>query len=301
MLDVFFPGFERCGWDPEYPGFLSEAPLGTVDLVPDNLPAGKYDRYRVLVALGYHRMTEEIRNSLRSWVEKGGVLVCGDSLFLDESEKQCPSALSEALAGCTWEATGEQPIHLLNPASRVEAINGVALADDCEERNDVWLHPVRLTSGHAVGWFDQAPWMIENRIGQGRVLFLTGLNGVGSDSTRRGQEPFLFPNLLYYFLHSVSDEIGDGIAIAPWTGLERIYNERTDGTGLLLVANHGDMPYRRDLTMKNPRGYRSARVLAKGTWEDWQEGGGVELAEKGEILKWSFEMTPKSFVVFEMK
>ncbi|MDQ1257155.1 MAG: hypothetical protein QG656_1757, partial [Candidatus Hydrogenedentes bacterium] len=103
ILDVFYPGFERCGWDPEYPGFLAESPMGTLDIVPDNLASGKYSRYKVLVALGYHRMTPEIREELRHHVETGGILVCGDTLFLDEREEPQPAEIAEPLIGCVLD------------------------------------------------------------------------------------------------------------------------------------------------------------------------------------------------------
>jgi len=95
ILDVFYPGFERCGWDPEYPGFLAESPLGTLDIVPDNLAPDKYSRYKVLVALGYHRMAEPIQEMLVRYVQNGGVLVCGDTLFLDEYEQPLPPNIAE--------------------------------------------------------------------------------------------------------------------------------------------------------------------------------------------------------------
>ena len=35
----------------------------------------------------------------------------------------------------------------------------------------------------------------------GRIFFATALNMVGSDGQRRGPEPFLYSNILSYFLH----------------------------------------------------------------------------------------------------
>jgi hypothetical protein len=59
------------------------------------------------------------------------------------------------------------------------------------------------------------PYIIENRIGAGRVFFLTALNMVGSSAQRRGPEPFLYSNILHHFLHTLKDHIGDGIKFAP--------------------------------------------------------------------------------------
>jgi hypothetical protein len=298
ILDVFYPGFERCGWDPEYPGFLAESPLGTLDIVPDNLPAEKYSRYAVLVALGYHRMTDTICASLRDYVAQGGILVCGDTLFLDEQEKPLPPAAAEPLIGCTVDTSGSGLIYLHQPRSALSSIPGLADAGTRAEWQDHWLHPVALTTGSAVAKFDATPYIVENNIGKGRVYFVTALNLTGNSATRRGPEPFLYANVLCHFLHTLADHVGDGIQFSPWTSLEHVFNERPDGTGMLLVMNHGDMPYRRDATMKNPHGFTNGRVVARGTWEGWQPGDELAFAQTGGTLKWSFSLPPKSFILF---
>lgn len=299
ILDVFYPGFERCGWDPEYPGFLAESPLGTLDLVPDNLPSDKYSRYKVLVALGYHRMTETVRDALMRYVEDGGVLVCGDTLFLDEQEEPLPPNTAEPLIGCTVDASDNNLVHLNKPTAELDEIEGYAAAGTREEWQDHWLHPVELTSGRVVARMNDAPYIVENRIGAGRVYFATALNMVGNDAQRRGQEPFLYSGILYHFLHTLENHLGDGIEFSPWNGLEHIYNRKPDGTGMLLVMNHGDSPYRRDATMENPDGFTKGRVAAEGTWEGWKKGGPVTFNETGDKLAWSFTLPPKSFVLFE--
>ena len=301
ILDVFYPGFERCGWDPEYPGFLAESPLGTLDIVPDNLPVEKYGRYAVLVALGCHRMTESLRDTLRQYIEGGGVLVCGDTLFLDELEQPLPPGFHEPLIGCTVSAAEEDLLRLHQPRGRVDDVDGYAASGERVEWQNHWLHPVRLTTGRVVVRLDDAPYIIENQVGAGRVFFVTALNMVGSSGQKRGQEPFLYANTLYEFLHTLEDHLGDGIAFSPWTGLERILNEKPDGTAMLLVMNHGDMAYRRDAVMRNPLGFTAGRVLAQGTWEACRSGGGLRFTRSGDTLAWSFDMPPKSFVLFEFR
>ncbi|MCX5759084.1 MAG: hypothetical protein NTU83_11365 [Candidatus Hydrogenedentes bacterium] len=140
--------------------------------------------------------------------------------------------------------------------------------------------------------------MVENKIGTGRVLFVTGLNMVDSSATKRGAEPFLYPNTLYWFLHDIKDHVGDGVSFAPWNGIEYVYNERRDGSGMLLVLNHGDGDYRRYATMRNPRGYTRGRVVAEGSWESWREGEAIQFTQTGDALAWSFQLPAKSFIVF---
>lgn len=299
ILDVFYPGFERCAWDPEYPGFLAESPLGTLDIVPDNLSSDKYSRYKILVALGYHRMTTPIRDALTNYVADGGVLVCGDTLFLDEAENPLSADIAEPLIGCTFDASKDNLIHLYQPTAELEAIEGYAAEGTRGEWQSHWLHPVELTTGRIVARMNDAPYIIESRIGSGRVFFITALNMVGSDAQRRGQEPFLYSNILYYFLHTLEDHIGDGIEFAPWTSLEHIYNVKKDGTAMLLVMNHGDMPYRRDATMPNASGFTRGRVVVQGTWDGWSEGAPVTFDHRGDTLTWSFLIPPKSFILFE--
>ncbi len=299
VLDVFYPGFERCGWDPEYPGFLAESPFGQLDIVPDNLPPQSYSRYDVLVALGYHRMTDGLSEALTRFVKGGGVLICGDTMFRDEHENLVEADLAEPLIGCRCDWRGD-PIHLVQPVGYIDAIEGLTVPASCQEWQDHWLRPVQLTAGRVVARLDDAPYVIETRLGTGRVFFVTGLNMVGSDARRRGPEPFLYANTLYRFLHALKDHVGDGIQFTPWTSLEYVYNRKADGTAMLLVMNHGDMPYTRDLRMKNPDGFARAHVIAKGTWEGWSAGSAVNLSERGGTLAWSFDLPPKSFILFEL-
>lgn len=300
ILDVFYPGFERCGWDPEYPGFVAESPLGSSDIVSDNLAASKYGRYGVLVALGYHRMTEALRATLVEYVRQGGVLVCGDTLFLNENEQPEAGVDPEPLIGCSYDPREDRLIRFTQPTGVIEAMPGLAEAKTQSEWQDHWLHPVRLTSGKAVARFKDTPYIVENRIGSGRVYFVTALNMVGNSAQRRGQEPFLFSSTLYQFLHVLGDLYGDGVQFAPWTSLEHILDEKPDGTSMLLVMNHGDMPYRRDAVVRNPRGYERVRVVAQGTWEGAKPGEAVQLTETGKRLAWHFDMPPKSFALFEL-
>jgi hypothetical protein len=299
ILDVFYPGFERSGWDPEYPGFLAESPLGVADLVPDNLPASKYSRYRVLVALGYHRMTESLQQSLAAYVKQGGVLVCGDNLFLDAQEKPARSKAINSLIGCEVALSEAKLIHLYQPTGTLDAVEGYAAPASSGEWQDHWLPPLKLTTGSVVARLNNTPFIIENRLGSGRVFFVSALNLVGSNARKRGPEPYLVANLLSKFLHTLNDHIGDGISFSPWTSLEHIYNEKPDGTALLLVLNHGDMEYRRDAKLKNPRHFTAGRLIAQGTWEGWQPGKDLQLEHSANDLKWSFTLSPKSFALFE--
>jgi hypothetical protein len=301
LLEVFYPGFERSGWDPEYPGFFAESPLGVCDIVPDNLPAATYRRYRALVALGCHRMADALCQSLRQYVEGGGVLVCGDTLFLDEQERPLPPALAETLTGCTLDARERRLVHLYQPAGTLAAVEGYAASATSVEWQDHWLHPVRLGAGRVVARLNDTPLIVENRLGAGRVFFVTALNLVGSSAAKRGPEPYLYANILARFLRTLHAHIGDGIDFSPWTSLERVYNERDDGTALLLVMNHGDMDYRRDATMRNPHQFTAGRVMARGTWEGWQPGDELHFAQTGDTLKWSFSLPPKTFILFEFR
>ena len=56
---------------------------------------------------------------------------------------------------------------------------------------------------------------------------------------------------------------------------------------------------RRDAVMANPHGFASAKVLAQGTWEGYETGPDVRFDQTGKTLAWSFDMAPKSFVLFE--
>jgi hypothetical protein len=274
--------------------------------------ADRYGRYKVLVALGYHRMTPAIRDALRQYVERGSVLVCSDTLFLDEREHKIGGRLSEPLIGCVPDLRDSRLVRVYQGVSSLKEIAGYTTTGPTvptgfdavklvgrDEWQSQWMHPVRLTTGTVVARINDTPYIVENRIGKGRVFYVTALNMVGSDATRRGQEPFLYANILYYFLHSLKDHLGDGVSFSPWTGINYIVDEKPDGSAMLLVLNQGDMPYRRDARLRNTRGYHTLRVVARGTWEAYQPGGLVPLKIEGDSLTWSFDMTPKSFALFE--
>jgi hypothetical protein len=53
--------------------------------------------------------------------------------------------------------------------------------------------------------------------------------------------------------------------------------------------------------LRNVHGYRTARLVAQGTWEGYRDGGRVDLKPEGESLTWSFAMVPKSFSLFEFR
>jgi hypothetical protein len=53
--------------------------------------------------------------------------------------------------------------------------------------------------------------------------------------------------------------------------------------------------------MRNPHGYKQARVVGQGTWEAWKPGGPVALKEDGDSLTWSFDMAPKSFALISFE
>src|SRR5262245_46939987 len=162
--------------------------------------------------------------------------------------------------------------HLYQPKGILVEVPGYASSATAQEWQDHWLHPVRLTTARVVARLNDTPLLVENRLGEGRVFFVTALNMVGSGATKHGQEPFLYANILSKFLHTLHAHIGSGIAFSPWTSLDYTCNEKRDGSAWLLVQNHGDTDYRRDGAMKNPRRYTKGRAVAQGTWEGWQPG-----------------------------
>lgn len=301
ILDIFYPQFERCGWDPEYPGFLVESPFGPLDIVPDNLPAEAYERYRVLVALGYHHASQSLLETWEAYVRKGGILICADTALLDEKEQPVNARSVEPLLGCLPDFSKRKLISLYQPRSYMEAVEGLADAGERVEWQWHRLHPVKLTSGHVVARLNDVPYLVENRLGQGRVFFITAWNGVGSSNKERGPEPFLYANILYHFLHTLKDHVGIGIEFSPWTGLDYIANRKPDGSVWLLVMNHNDMDYRRDVVMRRCGELSSVRTVVQGDWKRWKEGGPVVYSKTGDGLQWSFEIFPKSFVLFALE
>jgi len=298
IFDIFYPQFERCGWDPEYPGFLTESPFGPLDIVPNNLSVDTYRRYRVLVALGYHRYTPELLDTWEQYVRAGGILICSDTAFRDERECFVNPKYLEPLLGCVPDFRERKLLVLNQPRGTLADVEGLLERGERIEWQHHYLHPVKLTQGHVVGRLNDVPYIIENRLGSGRVFFITGLNGVGSSAIRRGPEPFLYSNILYYFLHSLNDHVGTGVSFKPWTGLDYILNRKTDGSLWLLVMNHNDMFYRRDATLRGYGPFSSLRIAAQGDWRKYDVGKEIPFVHKDDVVTWSFAMEPKSFVLF---
>jgi len=67
-------------------------------------------------------MTPTLRDVLRQYVEKGGILVCGDSLFLDENESFVGTEFVEPLAGCTFETDEAKLTCLHHPVGRIAGL-----------------------------------------------------------------------------------------------------------------------------------------------------------------------------------
>ena len=189
--------------------FSGNPPLGTVNVVPYDIPAEELSKYKVLVFLGYNAMDDELYNKLVDYVSKGGILLMA-ARHLDTADS--PLEAFKPYNGGDWtELTGLQVL----PGSRkmrygVKFIDNPSCGWKLHQYGtacDPWftdggfMMPNLQNYGAdtlAVGavsmWekkFDKEECLLfEHKIGNGTVVFCPSISPVGS--------PELYP--LYQYL-----------------------------------------------------------------------------------------------------
>ncbi|MBR1609152.1 MAG: beta-galactosidase trimerization domain-containing protein, partial [Kiritimatiellae bacterium] len=137
---------------------MMEAHLPLAAVFEAQLPEGRLDRYRFLVASGIDATRDGTVAALRSWVERGGTLVLGqEAMTLDEWARERPAAATFGIALGDQVKGAPQPFKL----------GGVEYEGA----------PYRAVSGRSDGWevaavfADGAPAVLKRRIGKGTVYF----------------------------------------------------------------------------------------------------------------------------------
>ena len=178
------------------------APEGTFDVIPANASLEAMSRYEALIFVGWNTMTDEIYQKLNTYVKNGGKLLISAAHLNTNSArvgaKKYPNGgdLSELL-GC--KLTGKEiytglghrflsesaipgmcyPFPKLRPADPIYSCGNVHYAECevtsgtvCAMLSDSFLHnETPLT-----------PTVIENKVGEGHVVFLTATDYAGNEA-----------------------------------------------------------------------------------------------------------------------
>lgn len=153
-------GLRSHAWSGEAATALVRgAHLPTDAILEEQLPDGRLDRYRFLVAAGIAATYPETPPAIRGWVERGGTLLLAqEAMQLDEYAREAPGAAS--FPGITLgDEIGGEAQELSFRGMTLEAV------------------PYR-SAAFAEGWrviaslADGTPAIAEREIGRGRVVFI---------------------------------------------------------------------------------------------------------------------------------
>ena len=188
--------------------FSGNPPLGTVNIVPYDIPADELSKYKLLVFLGYNAMDDELYNKLVDYVSNGGVVLMaarhldtadspldgykpyngGDWTALtglkakDGHRRMRYGVKFTANPSCGWK------LHQYGTACDPWFTDGGFMMPELENHG-----ADTLAVGAEVMWekkFDTKECLLfERKIGKGSVVFCPSISSVGS--------PELYPLYLY--------------------------------------------------------------------------------------------------------
>ena len=190
ILDVLMPGASTQPFRQKFDKrrfFFSGTPYGDFDCVPVEAKAEYFERYRLLLNLGWHTANPEDTGKLKSFVERGGVLLTGIPQFSthvkrdflrDMEELSLDDAALEALCGIRVEGKGETYCGQWNCADRAameEPELSAMPSDSPDEDGPGILAKIELLGAEVVARdsFTGAPMLVRNRLGRGWVYTFT--------------------------------------------------------------------------------------------------------------------------------
>lgn len=190
LLDVLMPGASTQPFRQSFDKrrfFFSGTPYGDFDCVPVEAEAAYFERYRLLLNLGWHTANPEDTAKLRGFVERGGVLLTGIPQFSTHIRRQFLADMEalaldgdalEALCGIRVTGRGVAYCGQWNCAARAEMEEPTLSAmpsDSPDEDGPAILAAVELTDAEPVAW-DAAtgqPMLVRRRLGSGWVYTFT--------------------------------------------------------------------------------------------------------------------------------
>jgi hypothetical protein len=266
-LNMFFPGFERVGRAPEYPGQLTASPFGQLDWITDDASAEFLRRYRAVFSLGYHAATPATVGELAKYVEGGGILFLGDDTLLTEEGQPLDDPAVEKLIGAKIgrelfqvRAVGSWlPDHDILPSGPIN------------EWGPTIVREVEPTRARVLAEMSSRPLLLENRIGKGRCFFATPTHLVGcsQEAPAPEREPYLRLKFVEAAIAAIARRYGDGVSLQTGGGIEHYLCEKAPGTHWLLIMNHGQKSWRGGVFIEGEGVEFQLAVVGDAT--DWQE------------------------------
>ncbi len=188
ILDVLMPGASTQPFRQKFDKrrfFFSGTPYGDFDCVPVEAEKDYFNRYRLLLNLGWHTANGEDTEKLRSFVEKGGVLLTGIPQFSthikreflkDMEDLALDTAALESLCGIRVLGKGSEYCGQWNSAGKQEEPELSAMPSDSpDEDGPGILAKVALTGAETVAWdsFTGEPMLVRRPLGKGWVYTFT--------------------------------------------------------------------------------------------------------------------------------
>ena len=190
ILDVLMPGASTQPLRQKFDKrrfFFSGTPYGDFDCVPAEAEAGYFDRYRLLLNLGWHTANPEDTQKLQSFAEKGGLLLTGIPQFSthvgreflkDMEDLSLDPDVLERLCGIRVLGKGSAYCGQWNCGGRKfmeEPELSAMPSDSPDEDGPGCMAKVELAGAEVVAWdtFTGEPLLVRNQVGKGWVYTFT--------------------------------------------------------------------------------------------------------------------------------
>ena len=183
LMDIFMPGVWMCPIlrDKEnLRRWFAGTPHGQVDIVPVEAELECLTSYKLLVMPGWHTMTESDMAKLTEYVAQGGMLVMGLSHLQNSNDR------TQVLSSDSWSFVSNESIGKLcgfelkqNCPYKTFDATAKMQGSDSDQKTSFKIMDVALTSGLAVTCNENMPFLVENKIGKGRVFTCTAMEHFG--------------------------------------------------------------------------------------------------------------------------
>lgn len=190
ILDVLMPGASTQPFRQKFDKrrfFFSGTPCGDFDCVPVEAKADYFNRYRLLLNLGWHTANEEDTGKLRAFVEQGGVLLTGIPQFSthvgreflkDMEDLALDEEALQSLCGIRVLGKGSEYCGQWNCGGRAhmeEPELSAMPSDSPDEDGAAYMASVELMGAEPVAWdtFTGEPLLVRKPVGKGWVYTFT--------------------------------------------------------------------------------------------------------------------------------
>lgn len=191
LLDVLMPGASTHPLRQKFDKrrfFFSGSPYGEFDCTPIEANGEYFDKYKLLLNLGWNTALTEDLDKLKKYVENGGVLLTGIPQFSTHVKRDFLSDMSDLalirggdlsdICGIKVKGAGEEYSGNFNCIDRdtmPEPELSALPSDSTEEDGKALLADIELCGAEVVAWdyFTGKPMLVRYKLGKGYVYTFT--------------------------------------------------------------------------------------------------------------------------------